>query len=884
VSTAPLAAQSAVPAAQSAVDPQTGVVHSRRLLSGVPLGGIGAGKVEILTDGSFAHATVMNNWDRPTDRLPGSFAAIRIRTNTQTTACVLALSSAYGLPVVSNLDFDGLFPQARVTFPDRTLPISVSLLAFSPLVPSFINNSAYPAAAFIFRLKNTLPVPVEVSVALSWEGLTGVGSDGEGHAITDRSGVQAVAIPSADGYFGVRFQAPPAGAERGAEVQQDHRGVTGVNGRGEMALLAYPPHPAVVTTAGWNALDARPGWWDGYSKSGDVSGEVGPGREGTIHPAGVVSARLTLRPNDTVDLPYAVAWYAPHHWLANGQDVGHYYQNLYDDAPQAARLLLDEWPALYALTEEWQKRLTFSNLPRWMARRLINSVAPLTADSVLTRDGRFALTPGVTALPEGVTPAPPDRNAEAEAATREHLAANALLLSFFPQLDAQMLRQCAADVAAYGVAPPLAGQDPGVLLGSPTQEVTFPTFEALVAPSFTPVSSEDLMAAPLDSSSAYVLETAQYAFWTGDLDFVRQMLPSVHTALATLLQCRDSRGIPVFTAVPTPRPGSVTLYLAALRAGQRLAEMADERQLAADWGTAAERAGESLETDYWNGQCYGQPKQTEAARSVCDADQLLGQWMAYQLDLGALLPRERLATALRSLEARAAIGEQRAGVPLPDWDPLAATLGIEILAIRRDQAEAGVTLMHRLEDRRNEIARAPWLSPQRLPDTGATNAAALTSDLGSTADWNLIYAIEGFAYDAANGRMTLRPNLPGTWRTYSGPLFAPTFWGNLEYKPTAHGGLLNLRIDCLFPLDGGRATRQSLFSFVTPALTLRSLRVPGPPLSAGGQPETPRTAYVSVGLRPRGCRTESDAAGNLTLTFDTPLSLSAGDRLQVDIH
>jgi hypothetical protein len=394
----------------------------------------------------------------------------------------------------------------------------------------------------------------------------------------------------------------------------------------------------------------------------------------------------------------------------------------------------------------------------------------------------------------------------------------------------------------------------------------------------------DLLTSPLDSNSAYVLETAQYALWTGDLGFVRRVFPSVRAALETLMQARDEEGIPAFAANPSPLSGSVTLFLAALHAGQQLADMASEREMASAWGTAAERVSQTLETNYWNGQCYGEPKQVEAARSICDADQLLGQWIAYQLGLGALLPQERLARALQSLEARAAIGEQKGGVPLPDWDPLPATLGIAALTVQRDQAGAGLSLLQRLDARRNEIVRAPWLSPQRLPDTGSLSAVPRTSDLGDAADWNLLYAIEGFAYDAGAGRITLRPNLPGDWRTYSGPLFTPTFWGNVEYKPTAHGGLLNLRIDRLFPLTGATEAGHGKFSFVRPVLTLNSLKVPGPPLSDGDRPAIPRTAYVSVGLRPRGCRAESDAAGNLTLTFDTPLSLSAGDRLQVDVH
>jgi uncharacterized protein (DUF608 family) len=863
------------------LDAQTGVVFSHQLLSGVPLGGIGAGKVEIMTDGSFARATIMNNWDRPTGALPGCFVALWTRTGAQTSARVLALNSAYGLPTVARLDYDGLAPQAQLNYPDPGLPFAVNLLAFSPLAPFVIKDSSYPAAVLVLRIKNTLPVPIELSAAVSWEGQLGIGSDGRGNAFHNRDGVKVEAIPSAESYFGMRFSSPPElkPSTEGTDAAARQR----ANASGEMVLMSYPPRPqTIVTTAGWNALDARPGWWDGFAKTGEVSGTVGAGQEGRVHPAAVVAARLTLRPNDYVELPFAVAWYAPHHWLSNGEDAAHFYQNIYADAGQAARQLLDQWSSLHALTEEWQKRLTYSNLPRWLARRLINTVASLTADSVYTQDGRFALLPGVAPLPPGIAVGPPDAGAEAQSDTRQHLAASALLLALFPQLHAQFLTQRAATAEASGAVPPLTGGDLPDLLGPPV--LTDLPGKAVVVPASVPAGAPpaNLMAAPIDSNSAYVLEAAQYALWTGDLPLLKSIYPGVRGALTALLGARNGKPWPLFPAQPAPHPGSLTLYLAALRAGARLAEMMDDVALAGVCREAAAHGEDAMERDYWNGQCYGLPKQEAGARSLCDIDQLLGQWAADQLDLGNLLPPERFDRALGMLQARVGIETAAGAAAPPNWEPLASTLGVVALTLRQPaRAEAGVALWRHLDDQRNTQLRAPWLFPQRLPEPGAVSYA-LDSDLGDAADWNLLTTIEGFAYDAIAQRMTLRPNLPGTWRTYHGPIFAPTFWADLEYKPTAHGGLLNLRIDRLLAI--GEEENAKHRQFVRPELVLRSLRVPGPPLLPGGAPGQPRAAYVSVGLRPIGCRTESDAAGNLTLTFDTPLALSTGDRLQIDVH
>src|SRR5690349_11323495 len=105
----------AAPPETPAVDPETGVVHSRRLASGVPLGGIGAGTFQVMTDGSISQATITNNWNQPTGDLPGCFVGIRTRAAERTAVRILALKSTYGLPVVAGLDYEGFYPQATLT-------------------------------------------------------------------------------------------------------------------------------------------------------------------------------------------------------------------------------------------------------------------------------------------------------------------------------------------------------------------------------------------------------------------------------------------------------------------------------------------------------------------------------------------------------------------------------------------------------------------------------------------------------------------------------------------------------------------------------------------------------------------------------------------------
>src|SRR5207247_1420033 len=128
-----------------AVDAISGVVRSRRLATGVPLGGIGAGTFQVMTDGLISGATYNNKWAYPTGDIPGCFAAVHVRAGTRALSRVLALTSPYGLETISGLNYEGLFPVAKLTFQDPALPILISSRAFSPLIPHDVRSSSFPA-------------------------------------------------------------------------------------------------------------------------------------------------------------------------------------------------------------------------------------------------------------------------------------------------------------------------------------------------------------------------------------------------------------------------------------------------------------------------------------------------------------------------------------------------------------------------------------------------------------------------------------------------------------------------------------------------------------------------------------------------------------------
>ncbi|HLV80668.1 MAG TPA: GH116 family glycosyl-hydrolase [Chthonomonadaceae bacterium] len=926
--------------AAPAMDAQTGIVHSQRLESGVPLGGIGTGTFELMTDGAVSRATINNNWSHPTGDLPACFAAVWTRSGDLAAAHVLSLHNAYGLPAVSHLDYAGLTPQAVLTFPGDDLPVTVSLQAFSPLVPFDIRNASFPAAAFVVTIKNPAPVPVECSVALSWENSLGVGGTPQG-AFSDHTGDTVTPLPATEGFFGLKFTGPPLASEE--QRMRD-------NATGEMTLLAYPPRrEAIMTTAGWNTRDARPAWWDTFAKSGDVAGSAPAGVEGKAHPAGVVAVRLTLKPHDAVDLPFAIAWYMPHLYTRVGLDLGHYYQTLFSDSGQAARALLQDWRILLTLTQEWQMQLQFSDLPRWLVRRLINSAAPLITHTIHTRDGRFAFLADVGG------PRPETGQVDVLASLSQSLYADTLLLAFFPELDARLLTEFQQLQAPNGILPPSLEtlQNFPVPPVSPPPRHSSPSHHR--SPSFGvrelvpalecgglppqknsaasrltesggkpphskkgiqrewhfPAGRQNqqetgpivLYARDVTGAAAFTLQLAQYVFWTGDRDVLQRVFPAARRALEVLLSHRDAGGLPDLSpsGPPPPEesdfrltPAAASLWLAALRAAQRLADLAGDKDFSQACAGAFAQGSAGVMKRFWNGRFFGRLE--NAGGEVCSSDQLLGQWWADLLDLGPLLPEAETRRALESLQA---LNDRRRDFPygpaarvradgsLPPDDPAArdcllpaTTLAGAALRIAQEQPGEGMTLLERLDTTRCEVLRSPWRAPWRVrADTGRSDRGDLAG-LGEAADWNILYALEGFAFDASTGRLALSVAMPGAWRHLSAPVFAPAFWGEVDFQPLAHGGVFTFRLDRTLPIEETppRPERSA------PALTLTALRVPGPsPISGGKLPVLPE-AHISRGPNPIGGRLALGPAGDLIVTFEAPLALAVGDVLEVDFH
>ncbi len=136
---------------------------------GMPVGGVCAGQLYLGGDGKLWGWDIFNHHERTTERayirphqpsspLDQGFA-IRVKTAGKSVVKVLDHTG------FNNINFCGEYPIGTVEYRDETLPVAVSLEAFSPFIPLNADDSSLPATVLRFTLKNTGAEPVEGDLA-----------------------------------------------------------------------------------------------------------------------------------------------------------------------------------------------------------------------------------------------------------------------------------------------------------------------------------------------------------------------------------------------------------------------------------------------------------------------------------------------------------------------------------------------------------------------------------------------------------------------------------------------------------------------------------------------------------------------------------------------
>ncbi|RLG82661.1 MAG: hypothetical protein DRO39_09300 [Thermoprotei archaeon] len=374
--------------------------------SGVALGGIGTGSIEIRPDGRLYEWLIFNNkpWSGygepefpmgPDDlvfalraRAPGEEPVVRLLQTgiwrdreglcASYRSCGGCVIDPYHTPWVrgvERIEFDGRPPIARLRYADSAfdeLGLCVELEAFSPIIPGNLRSSSLPVAVFRFRLRNISRHRLELALmALSKNPFSSV----EG-SIPKNRGVQT------GEFTGIEFLGEGVSPHHG--MYRGSMAMGFVGGADSLASFLVSGERGAVEVIRRVLVDFR----------GDGVVEGSPDAQGPGELYGVVTRRVSLGPGEEAEVTLVLAWFFPNHVDYKARVLGHYYENMFSSAVEVAGYVSKHVDLLRERVRAFVDAIYDATYPEWIKDLVSSQVSTLAKSTWLTREGVFAVWEG----------------------------------------------------------------------------------------------------------------------------------------------------------------------------------------------------------------------------------------------------------------------------------------------------------------------------------------------------------------------------------------------------------------------------------------------------------------------------------------------------------
>jgi len=807
-----------------------GIIYGKRKPrneSGLPLGGIGAGKIEFGRDGRFTNITINNNWDCPIvdgsakqptiphilEGFQGSILENSIRRQSIYSAegvpgaWLAAYTPLDGAKVLkthsrpaficlneNEIDFEGRFPVAHVNYP-KFKGISLELDAFSSFaVPDFsedYHNSALPLALFVFRIRNNTTEVLPISLMMSWQNLNGIGGYA-GYPINQFASIPPVFRNKSFG-SGLWFA-------HDSKEQIDLRVV------GNYSLRVWTDQSDAIVSyyAGWAPTDNGHDLWDLFSRAGELDNRHCKGT------AGALAEKFSLKSEEKAIVVFSLAWYMPYLLAAetewshlvrpssppppptstNRIDYGHAYNRWFRDSWEVSKYGLQKWHSILKKIHTWHETLINSSLPMRFVDALCNDLFPLYTCAWYTKDLKYA-----------VNEAPSDMFG-CMGTLDQRGTGNGAVACIFPQLNKAELALFAKDQIGDEHDPRHFGRHFNVQTGrfdliinregAILHDVGWDHLEG-----GRTGDAKWLSAHWPELTSIFVLQNYQHILWNGDKEWLDLQYPRIKKAL--YFQSRldqDGDGVADLWG-----PGSCTydtelypyygassyitsLYLAALRVGTILAEKQNDKEFA-DWTRQQfQNAQRTMEEDLWDEELGYYHSWRDNNYKVWDGlltehprlsknsqiSQLAGSFWAELLDLGELFDKKHRDRALAEIGKRNV--DSVPGCPADEYrsdgsysqSMIPNVIGyFAALAITAGQPDAGWRAVEKVYRVRYDLDGSPWDAPLQCSGEGNKFVQWGRWYLSNPASWYVLWALGGVHLDRIQGDIWVAPCWATQW-------------------------------------------------------------------------------------------------------------------------
>ena len=602
---------------------------NQNVKSGVPLGGIGAGKLEIMPSGVFDSFTFLNNIHKPCvssgdpknrKGIPGFHFAVWAKDKRKKCAKLLQTTPLADYPTLDSIKFNGSFPFVRLEYQDHDLPVDIELEAFSPFIRGDEKNSGLPVVFFKFKITNPLPRTVEVSLLGTGRNIIGEWCVGRFNQVMDSPKTLNLYF-----YNKKTQENDPASGEMVFSVVKNNKFQYTYLGEWNMQSKHFVfDNTSVSLEQVWTAFMEN-GLLANINTEKVVVSE-------SFELGGAIAAKAELKPKSSATLTLVLSWFFP------GFGEGHMYETWFRNVSEVSQYAVEKSDALRTGTKQWMREITGLKIDNWLKDALVNNLYPIVSSSLWTKRGRF----GIFESPE-VCPL---------LGTLDVRFYGSLpLLLFFPQLELKEIFEFAEAQRPQGYIPHDLGFKRSDLASNSTNGLCWK-----------------------DLNSKFILLTYRDFLFTKDEAFLKKIYPFVKKAFYWLTNTDKNKDYLPDNEGPDQtfdqwsfygaNAYTAGIYLASLLALERMATLMQDPEIQKEAAQCFKKGRVNFEKKLWHKKyfiAYNNAKdglsekqlfhhvKSQKVNIACMAAQLVGQWIAHLLGLGYIVSQEKVRKALLTI-------------------------------------------------------------------------------------------------------------------------------------------------------------------------------------------------------------------------------------------
>ena len=793
--------------------------------SAMPIGGIGTGSIAIGGDGLLKQWQITNTV-KHNAFVPNSFFGIWIKkvgeSNNQSICRALICPKVHEdpdfkpaesvsdhkiglgakemfeiLPGVENIIFNGEYPIAFLKFIDRSLPLDISLSTFNPFIPLDSNNSGLPLIIFQFQIVNTSNSTIEFTLAgnflnfLGWNGLTVfkgtesilfAGNKNNHEEIGDW---QAIHMTSK------------------TVLKSDRR-------YGDLTFAIDDPNGMVVNQ--WSNLKD---FWEYFSREGTFpkkySEEISPvGHTWT----GSIGSRQKLNSGESINVNFILSWNFPNRIVDWNNElnkdqiqdektefwIGNHYNKMFKNSIGVFKYFQNNSSYLIDKTAKFHDIIYSSTI---LPEILTSITAPL---STIRSPSCFWMKDGSFHGFEGCNGASTQtRSGGCCPLNCTHVWNYEFSIAhLYPSLERSM-------------------RETEFKIQHESGYIPHRTVVPLYLPQILKYGMFDLTGPALDGMFGTILKIYRDYLITGDTKFLTRSWPIINKLINYIFENYDveHKGV-IFTEQPNTYDCSLyginsfigSLYLASLLACEKIARLLNLSELPEKFKNIYESGRKILDQECWNGeyyiQIYDDKEINEHQYGIgCHSDQLIGQWWAFQLGFGYILPTDHVNKAIESIvkynfkehlqgikQFRIFASETDPGLLVCTWphgkEPSIPTLysnevwtGLEYevaaLCFYTGNISNALKIINAVRRRYDGTRRNPW----NEVECGDHYVRAMSS-------WTLLHALTGISYSTILKQFELSPKInPENFKSF---FVTGRSWGEVSQQITANGVVFTISV------------------------------------------------------------------------------------------